>query len=884
VSQYIAFGTYHKAPENILAQNNLIEGEMTMTRKITLLSTLFLLSWVLTIAFPASQVNAAFFIDPDAYWRIDETAAPYSDEFAVPANGNDAVVNNAFTGTPSLDAAGRVGNAVAFGGDSGLWIFDGGSEVWDWAANASFSMEVWIKRAAGGLDTEGETEVIFGRDDTGSTSLQWWVGLRYNAANGPNPRVVARLIDADGDGASVLLNDTGTSFTDVVDGNWHHIVLVRDAATLQIKLYVDGNLEDTAENVNYETNPLGFETSVSSLDIGWLGISGSSNTDFAFNGSVDQIALYGSALTAAQVSQVFQIGTAGKALDDEFAPIYSAGTTDLGISAVGYPVSTSAVPAANPVPDTYSLDAGAPAGMSVDNTGLVTWFPASADAGASYPFSVTATNTIGPGTGDYTVAIVNPCSTDLDAYWHLEADGSAGYANDTATSDLTGVCATGGCPTQDTVAGKVNNAQTFDGSTGIDIPFSPTANQVFDWSATDSFTVELWMKRDANGLPNNNDTEVLMGRWDDDMQWFIGVRRLGGGGPLRIAAKLIADGNENDVLIADGPSGTDVTDAQWHHVALVRDESTNTTHLYVDGALEASNTFDYTAGFTSTTRNLSIGYLDGGSFGLNGSLDEVAIYGSALDPTVILQHATLNPGRGYCNSDPRITTAADTDADPVEDYTYDADAQDDDTDTLTWSVVTGPANMTIDAQGVVTWPQADVSAAAGTTVPVEIQAADAFGGVGTQSWDLTVSGVATVAPQITGQAALSTAVETPLTITLTNLTVVDSDSTFPDDFTLTVMDGTDYARVDNTITPGSGFTGDLTVPVSVNDGTNDSNTFNLTVTVSDTVTPGGGGGGGGGGGCFINTSSAGAPTTLVWSTMLMLAGLVSGAFMTHLKK
>jgi hypothetical protein len=859
---------------------------MMMTRNKTLLSTLYLFLWVLTFAFPASQVNAAFFITPDAYWRLNETAAPYSDEFAVPVNGNDAVVNGAFTGTPSLDSSGQVGNAVAFGGDAGLWIFDGGNEVWDWAANASFAIEVWMKRADTAPYAEGETEVIFGRDDTGATQLQWWLGWRYNAANGTRPRVVALLRDQDGDG-NVLLNGNATSYTDVLDGNWHQIVLVRDADNLQNRLYVDGNLEATADNVNYETNPLGFDATISSLDIGWLGISGSSITDFALNGSVDQIAFYGSALTDAQVNQVFQIGSAGKALDDEFAPIYSAGTTDLGMSAVGYQVITSAVPAANPAPTAFSLESGAPDAMSVDNSGLVTWFPAGADAGASYPFSVTATNTIGPGTGDYTIAIVNPCSSDLDAYWHLEEDGASGYANDTATSGITAVCGTGGCPTQDTADGKVNNAQTFDGNSGIDVPFSATANQVFDWAAADSFTIELWMKREANGLPNNNDTEVLMGRWDADMQWFIGVRRIGGGGPLRIAAKLIADGGANDVLIANGPGGTNVTDGQWHHVALVRDESTNTTLLYVDGALEASNTFDYSAGFASTTRNLNIGYLDGGSFGLNGSLDEVAIYASALDPTVILQHATLNPGRGYCNSEPSITTAADTDADPTEDYTYDADAQDDDTDTLTWSVVTGPTNMTIDSQGIVNWPQADVSAATGTTVPVEIQVADAFGGIGTQSWDLAVSGVATSVPQITGSTSLSTPVDTALTITLADLTVVDSDSTYPDDFTLTVMDGTDYTRVDNTITPSSGFTGDLTVPVSVNDGTNDSNTFNLTVTVSDAVTGGGGssGGGGGGGGCFIDTSSSGgAPTALLWTCMLMLAGLVSGAFLTHVKK
>jgi hypothetical protein len=47
-----------------------------------------------------------------------------------------------------------------------------------------------------------------------------------------------------------------------------------------------------------------------------------------------------------------------------------------------------------------------------------------------------------------------------------------------------------------------------------------------------------------------------------------------------------------------------------------------------------------------------------------------------------------------------------------------------------------------------------------------------------------------------------------------------------------VQDGTNYTRVDNTITPIKDFNGDLTVPVTVSDGTDDSDVFNLVVTVT----------------------------------------------------
>ena len=87
-------------------------------------------------------------------------------------------------------------------------------------------------------------------------------------------------------------------------------------------------------------------------------------------------------------------------------------------------------------------------------------------------------------------------------------------------------------------------------------------------------------------------------------------------------------------------------------------------------------------------------------------------------------------------------------------------------------------------------------------------------------------------PQITGQALLTTAEETALTILLTNLTVTDADNVFPTDFTLTVQPGTDYSVIGAVITPALDFNGDLSVPVTVNDGETDSAVFNLVVSVT----------------------------------------------------
>ena len=89
-----------------------------------------------------------------------------------------------------------------------------------------------------------------------------------------------------------------------------------------------------------------------------------------------------------------------------------------------------------------------------------------------------------------------------------------------------------------------------------------------------------------------------------------------------------------------------------------------------------------------------------------------------------------------------------------------------------------------------------------------------------------------VVPLIDSQVdVLATAVDVPLEIVLEDLVVTDPDNVYPADFTLTVQTGDNYTFTDNTVTPDPGFVGVLTVPVIVNDGTDDSEEFDLSVSV-----------------------------------------------------
>ncbi len=89
-----------------------------------------------------------------------------------------------------------------------------------------------------------------------------------------------------------------------------------------------------------------------------------------------------------------------------------------------------------------------------------------------------------------------------------------------------------------------------------------------------------------------------------------------------------------------------------------------------------------------------------------------------------------------------------------------------------------------------------------------------------------------VVPVIDAQAGpLETGEGVALTLQLDDLTVTDPDNAFPADFTLAVQSGASYTVVGATVTPAAGFTGDLAVPVVVSDGTDESEPFDVTVTV-----------------------------------------------------
>ncbi|MEO7991570.1 MAG: tandem-95 repeat protein [Chryseolinea sp.] len=89
-----------------------------------------------------------------------------------------------------------------------------------------------------------------------------------------------------------------------------------------------------------------------------------------------------------------------------------------------------------------------------------------------------------------------------------------------------------------------------------------------------------------------------------------------------------------------------------------------------------------------------------------------------------------------------------------------------------------------------------------------------------------ITGQKTPNPIVINEDDLGTPIE------VTNLTIFDLDSNYPDDFTITVNGGANYTVIDNVVTPDPDYNGSMSVTVTVNDGTANSLPFDVQIQVN----------------------------------------------------
>lgn len=221
-----------------------------------------------------------------AYFAFDET----SGSTAVNAPSDAEIVANDATPYGSyvpVWSEGKIGGGIAFSATNA----SDGMIVPSYEAiefeSAPFSYELWFKSTAGNssqsrylLHKGSHSSEIAG--NTGS-----WFGLEYK--NG------ILYFGVDDNVTKSLAQVSATSY---FDGNWHHVVAVRDVENAKLYLYLDGVLKATGDD---KTGAISGEEA---LVIGNVNI----NFDAPFIGTIDEFTLYNDALTEIEIKAKYEHG------------------------------------------------------------------------------------------------------------------------------------------------------------------------------------------------------------------------------------------------------------------------------------------------------------------------------------------------------------------------------------------------------------------------------------------------------------------------------------------------------------------------------------------------------------------------------------------------
>ncbi|MDN5203127.1 T9SS type A sorting domain-containing protein [Fulvivirgaceae bacterium BMA10] len=323
------------------------------------------------------------------YYKFDETSVVT----VVDLYGNNASCTNCPTSTTGL-----IDGAFLFDGtDDQIEIPD--DDSFDWLSAESFSIELWVKPDD---VTPSDNQVFIGRDDNWP-DLHWWIGM--NTSGQP----------------TFTLGNQSMSSPSIVGGSalsqaqWNHIVAVRDATGGQITLYVNGTQVAQAAQ-SYSNDWIGTNIPIT---VGNLTTGG--NT-FPFLGSIDNVALYGKALSITEVQSLRDKGLAGNAHCTTAASITSTAVTQATVGeAYSYTVEATGAPT-----PTFSLD-NSPTGMTInETTGVIDWTPVDGQQG-DHTVIVRASNAVGDDTQEFTISVgINNAPPSYTSGGSLTVDEDAG--------------------------------------------------------------------------------------------------------------------------------------------------------------------------------------------------------------------------------------------------------------------------------------------------------------------------------------------------------------------------------------------------------------------------------------------------------------------------
>jgi hypothetical protein len=173
----------------------------------------------------------------------------------------------------------------------------------------SFSVDLWVKTSS----SSPPDAMLVGKNECGGACTSCVTNSFYGVSIKAR-HAAFRVRDNDPGCRSAQLLEGRTI---IGDAQWHHVVATRDIETATLSVYVDGALDArVALNADADGPLADDEGDSDPLTIGADIIDGATGTRLAFAGQIDEVTYYGRALSACDVTSLFQNGGAVKCKGD----------------------------------------------------------------------------------------------------------------------------------------------------------------------------------------------------------------------------------------------------------------------------------------------------------------------------------------------------------------------------------------------------------------------------------------------------------------------------------------------------------------------------------------------------------------------------------------
>ncbi|HYW95330.1 MAG TPA: putative Ig domain-containing protein [Bacteroidales bacterium] len=706
-----------------------------------------------------------------SYWKLDSLVGDtvYPDY----ANGFYAKTTLAL-----MDTTGMVDSAQVFKPvtkkDEFLEVADSAEHAW--ARSDNFSFSLWFKYNGNNLNNN---QVLIGK----GLSLMGYSMILVSIDNTVSPaklRFELKNKTADPGGAVTL-----TSSTDIQTDQWYHVVAeyagAPDPDPVTMRLYVN-NVKD--EMVVSTFDGSGF-TGNGDLSIGYWNAYIGTNT-YPFNGVLDEVSLFGKALSDTEVDNMFTAGQNGLPLcrPGNYAPQITSEPVLTATQDQPYSYTVTAKDYEN---DPLTLTAEI----------LPTWLSFNGSSGL-----LSGT----PGNDNVGDTLVNIMVTDGNIEIHQEFTISVANVNDAPV--ITSV-------PEDTVISQGDTFHYVFAASDIDQGdnVTLTAPVLPSWISFDPATGTL------DGTATNDQVH-----YSADSTFSVELQATDNSGVSTTQTFTVRVVNVNDPpqVVSQNTVSTDRNVGVTVSLSDLTIEDPDTHPADLEMILYPGD--NYTVDGNTITPDLNF----------YGDLTVNTQVTDQVDTVDFELAVTVN----FVNIKPEFSSTPVTSATEGSVYTYLVEATDVDVgdpnqnQTLTYTAETLPGWLTFNQDNNVL-----------VGIPTNADVGDANVSIGVsdgidivyQTFTITVANV-NDPPVITGQQTVTGIKNQSVEITIDDLIVTDPDNQVTD-MTVIVLDGDNYTHDGNTVTFAQDFTGDLSVNVKVNDGQDDSNIFALTVTVGTDGVP-----------------------------------------------